>query len=227
MPVPSPHPPSGIAGVPDLSFAVEDAGPVDHAAVPTLRFGLRIEAPGGELVRSILLQTQVQIAARRRRHAPGEEERLFELFAERERWGTTLRTLPWTRHTQAVPQFRGSTTVDLPVPCTYDFDVVASRYLLSLDDGEVPLELLFSGTLFYAADGGMLQTAQIPSDREAEYALPVSVWRATMERYFPDTSWMRLRRATFERLHAYRSRNALPSWEHTIDALLDEQEGDG
>ena len=33
--------------MPDLSFAVEDAGAVDHAAVPTLSFRLRIESAGG------------------------------------------------------------------------------------------------------------------------------------------------------------------------------------
>jgi hypothetical protein len=206
--------------IPRLSFAVEDAGTVDHAAVPSLRFAMRIEA-GGCLVRSILLQTQIQIAARRRRHEAHEEERLFELFGARSHWGTSLRTLLWTRHAQVVPQFTGSTTVDLLVPCTYDFEVVASRYLLAVDGGELPLELLFSGTVFYTGENGMLQTAQIPADREAEYSLPVSAWRDTMDRYFAGTTWVRLRKDTFERLHAYRSRGALPSWEHAIDALLD------
>ena len=208
-----------LAVVPDLSFSVEDAGAVEHAAVPTLRFGVRIDARGAEVVRSIMLQTQIQIAARRRRHEAGEEERLFELFGGPERWGTTLRTLPWLRHTQVVPQFEGAATVDIPVTCTYDFDVVAARYLQALDGGEVPLELLFSGTVFYLADG-LLQTAQIPSDCDADYRLPVSVWRETMDRYFPGTTWLRLRRGTFERLHAHRSRNALASWEDTIDDLL-------
>lgn len=222
MPAASPHPLSRALSAPELGFAVVDAGPLPHAAAPTLRFGLRIDVTGDRPVRSIMLQTQLQIAARRRRHEPGEEERLFELFGDRARWGTTLRTLPWTRHTQVVPQFSGSVGVDLLVPCTYDFDIVASRYLLALDGGEVPLELLFSGTVFYTAEGGLLQTAQIPSDREAEFSLPVSTWRETMDRYFPGASWMLLDRKTFERLHAYRSSNALPSWEQAIDKLLDE-----
>jgi hypothetical protein len=216
-------PASQALTTPELSFRVEDAAPLEHAAVPTLRFGLRIEA-GGRAVRSILLHTQVQIAARRRRHERAEEERLFELFGEPERWGTTLRTLTWLRHTQVVPAFTGDTRVELAVPCTYDFDVVATRYLHALADGEVPLELLFSGTIFYSGEGGMMQTAQIAWDREAEYALPVSVWRETMERYFPGTAWLRLRTDTFDRLHAYRSRNALTSWEHAIDTLLRERD---
>jgi uncharacterized protein DUF6084 len=221
----SPTPIARAGSVPELAFSVEDAGALEHAAAPTLRFGLRIETAAGVQIRSILLHTQVQIAARRRRYGPGEEERLFELFGEPERWSSTLRTLPWTRQTQVVPPFTGSAAVDLLVPCTYDFEVAASRYLDSLGDGEVPLELLFGGTLFYAGEGGMLQTAQIPWDREAEYGLPVSVWRETMERYFPGTAWLRLRTETFERLHAYRSRRALTSWEDAVESLLREGEG--
>jgi Family of unknown function (DUF6084) len=224
MPAASPSPLARPGGAPVLAFRVEDAGPLEHAAVPTIRFGLRIEA-SARPVRSILLHTQVQIAARRRRYAQGEEERLHELFGERERWGSTLRTIPWTRQTQVVSPFTGEAEVDLLVPCTYDFEVAASRYLHALGDGEVPLELLFGGTVFYAAEGGLLQTAQIAWDREVDYALPVSIWRETMERYFPGTAWLRLRTDTFDRLHAYRSRNALPSWEDAIDALLREESG--
>ncbi|MEA2374772.1 MAG: hypothetical protein QOD53_1235 [Thermoleophilaceae bacterium] len=222
---PTPTGPLARAGsIPELAFSVEDAGTLEHAAVPTLRFGVRIDAPGGEPIKSILLDTQVQIAARRRRHVAVEEERLFELFGERERWGTTLRTLPWTRQTQSVPPFTGSTLIDVAVPCTYDFDVVASRYLDALDGGEVPLELLFSGTLFYSDEGGLLKTSRIAWDREAEFGLPVSVWKGTMESYFRDQAWLRMRKATFDRLQAYRSRNALTSWEDAIESLLPEDE---
>lgn len=205
--------------IPELRFGVEDAAPLDHAAVPTLRFGVRIDA-GADVVRSIVLHTQVQIAARRRRYDGAEQDRMFDLFGAPSGWGTTLRTLHWTNQTQAVPAFTGSTVVDVHVSCTYDFDVVATRYLAALDGGEVPLELLFSGTVFYAGAGGMLQTARIGWDREAEYRMPVAVWRATMERYFPGTAWLRLRRETVERLQEYRSRNALTSLDEAIERLL-------
>jgi Family of unknown function (DUF6084) len=216
----SPSPFARAGSGPELAFRVEGVSAMERAAVPTLGFALRIDASGGAQVRSILLHTQVQIAARRRRYGPQDEERLFELFGQPERWGTTLGTLPWTRHTQVVPAFTGSTAVEVPVPCTYDFDVAASRYLQALDDGAVPLELLFGGTVFYAGEGGLLQTAQIAWDREAAYDLPVSVWRETMDLYFPGTTWLRLGKATFARLHAFRSRRALTSWDEAIDSLL-------
>ena len=110
--------------------------------------------------------------------------------------------------------------MDLAVPCTYDFDVVASRYFDALPDGDVPLEFLFGGTLFYLAEDGRLQTGRIAWDREAEYRFPVAVWRATMDRYFPDTAWLRLRKDCLDDLHAYKSCHAFASWEDAVNALL-------
>lgn len=209
------------AAVPELRFAVTGAAPVEHAAVPTLAFDLRVESLGGQAIRSVLLDVQIQIAARRRPYDAGARERLFELFGAPESWGTTLRTLLWTRVTTVVPPFTGVTDVELQVPCTYDLEVVASRYLDALAGGDVPLELLFSGTVFYAGEGGQLQAGRISWEQEAELRLPVAVWRETMDHHFRGTSWLRLRKDTIDRLAAYRSRHALASWEDALERLLD------
>jgi hypothetical protein len=202
--------------VPDVAFTVRGAAPLEHAAVPTLAFAL--EVAGGGDVRSIVLDVQLQIAARRRPYDESAHDRLFELFGPPEAWGTSLRTLPWTRMTVVVPPFDGSTVVDLHVPCSYDLEVVASRYFDALDDGEVPLEFLFSGTVF---SGTPLQAARLSWESEAEYRLPVRVWRETMERHFRDTAWVRLRKDRFDRLVTYKSRRALASWEDVVDELLE------
>jgi hypothetical protein len=203
---------------PELDFAVTGAARVEHAAVPTLRFALRVRADAP--VRSVLLDVQVQIAARRRGYDAAAHDRLFELFGPARDWGTTLRTLLWTRVTLVVPAFDGETTVDLDVPCSYDLEVAASRYLDALADGDVPLELLFSGSVFYD-DGGRLQTVRLSWEKEAQYALPVRVWKETMERYFNGTAWLRLRKDSFDRLSAFKSRNALATWDDALDALLE------
>ena len=207
--------------VPELSFAVEGAAPVEHAAVPTLCFALRVSAPEGRAIRSVLLDTQIQIASRRRRYDAAAEERLFELFGAPAGWGVTLRTLPWTRVTSVVPPFEGSTLVDVDVPCSYDLHVAASRYFDGLDGGEVPLEFLFSGTVFAAGPGGMLQATRISWETDAEYRFPVALWQETMERYFRGTAWLRLRKDAFDRLAAYKSRRALATWEDAIESLLE------
>jgi hypothetical protein len=207
------------AAIPELRFAVHDAARLEHALAPTIRFTVGIDS-GEVAVRSILLDTQIRIAARRRRYDAAATDRLFELFGPREDWPTNLSSLLWTRLTTVVPPFTGATTVDLHVPCSYDVEVAAGRYLDALPDGDVPLELLFSGAVFWSAAGGTLQTARISWEAEAEYRLPVAVWRETMERHFPGTAWLRIDKATFDRLSTYRSTRALPTWTAVVDELL-------
>jgi hypothetical protein len=203
---------------PELDFAVTGAARVEHAAVPTLRFALEVTADAP--VRSVLLDVQVRIAARRRAYDAGAHDRLFELFGPVRDWGTTLRSLLWTRATLVVPAFTGATTVDLDVACSYDLEVAASRYLDALADGDVPLEFLFSGSVFYDVDG-RLQTVRLSWEKEAAYALPVRVWKETMARYFNGTAWVRLSKERFDRLSAFKSRNALATWDDALDALLE------
>jgi hypothetical protein len=209
-----------VGAIPDLAFAVQDARRVDHTAVPTLAFDLRIESADERVVRSILLDVQIQIAARRRAYDGAAHDRLFELFGPVEQWGTSLRTLLWTRATVVVPPFTGSTEMQLPVTCSYDLDVVASRYFDALEDGDVPLEFLFSGTVFY---GAPLQAGRISWESEAGYRMPVSLWRDTMDSYFRGTAWLRLPKQSFDRLTAHKSRNALATWEDVVDSLLPER----
>ena len=201
--------------VPQLAFAVRDAAPLEHAAVPTLSFAVEVT---GEDVRSLVLDVQVQISARQRAYDEDAHGRLFELFGPAEAWGTTLRTLPWARTTVVVPPFSGSTVVEVQVPCSYDLEVKASRYFDALADGDVPLEFLFSGTVFY---GAPLQAARISWESEAGYRLPVRVWKETMERHFRDTAWLRVRKERYDRLVAYKSQRALATWEDVIDELLE------
>jgi hypothetical protein len=215
---PAPRP---VGSAPRLSFAVEAAEALTPSAVPALRFAVRVESDA-EAVRSVVLDVQLQIAARRRHYESAAHDRLFELFGVPRDWATTLRTLPWARLTVVVPPFTGSTLVDIAVPCSYDLDVAAARYFQALDDGEVPLEFLFGGTLFYAGPRGLLQTALIGWDQEAEFALPVRTWKDVMERHFAGTAWLRLSTERLDRLVAYRSRNKLASWDATVDSLLSE-----
>ena len=207
-----------VISAPALEFLVEDVRALEHAAVPTLAFRLRISS-GDREIRSLSLNAQVRIDAPRRAYTEAERERLFELYGRAPEWRSTLRSLLWTQTSVTVPPFAGETVVELLVPCTYDFDVVATKYLHALEDGEVPLELLFSGTVFYA-DEGRLQVAHVPWDREARCLLPVRVWRDALEHAFPGSAWIRLGRDSFDRLQAYKSSRALLTWDATLDDLL-------
>ena len=206
--------------MPNLDFRVEGAEVQEFAAVPSLLFKLRVENLDEEPIRSVALNTQIRIVATQRHYDAVEQERLLELFGEPSRWKDTLRSLLWTHTVLQVPRFSGSTVVDMPVTCTYDLEVVAAKYFHALEDGEVPLEFLFSGTIFYAAEGGWLQTARISWEKEAEYRLPVSLWKEMMEQYFPNSAWIRLHRDAFDQLYDYKVRKGLPTWEAAVETLL-------
>jgi hypothetical protein len=209
--------------MPDLSFQVEKAEPVAHAAAPLLNFKLRITQSAAEppvAIQSIALRCQVRIAPGRRHYRGHEPANLFELFGAPADWGRTLRDLLWT-HTQVlVPPFTGSTVVDLPVTCSYDFNVAATKYFDALEGGEVPLSLLFSGTIFYTTADGRLQVCQVPWDKEADFRLPVQVWKAMMDHYYPGCAWLCVPRDLFDRLHRLKRQRGLASWEQVLEGLL-------
>ncbi|HEY0547748.1 MAG TPA: DUF6084 family protein [Pyrinomonadaceae bacterium] len=207
--------------MPDLSFQVEGVEAVAFAASPLLAFKLRItNADEAERVQTVALRCQIQIETTRRKYTEGEQERLLDLFGEVERWSRTLRAMLWTHASLVVTPFQGSTLVDLPVPCSFDFNVAATKYFAGLEDGEVPLNLMFSGTVFYEAANGALQVEQIPWDREAKYRLPVQVWKEMMDIYYPNTAWLCLRRDVFNRLQQYKMNRGIPTWEQTLESLL-------
>lgn len=206
--------------MPDLAFRIEGAEVLEYAAVPSLSFKLRIENLDDEPIRSVSLNTQVRIAATQRHYEEAEQDRLLELFGEPSRWGTTLRSLLWTHTVVQVPAFSGSTVVDMPVTCTYDLEVVAAKYFHALEDGEAPLEFLFSGTVFYAGEDGRMQITRISWEKEAEFKMPVRLWKEMMERYFPNSAWLRLRKDAFDQLYDYKTRMGLPTWEATVESLL-------
>lgn len=207
-------------GAPQLEFQLEGAEAVPYAAAPLLALKLRIEASPGVSIHSILLRCQVQIEATRRRYGADEQVKLYDLFGKPQDWGRTLRGMMWTTADVSVPGFTGGTVVQLPLPCSYDFNLATVKYFDALQDGHVPLCLLFSGTVFYAGAEGGLQVAQIPWEKEARFQLPVQVWRDVMEHYYPNTAWLSLQKDIFDRLLAYKRQRGLPTWEQTIEHLL-------
>jgi Family of unknown function (DUF6084) len=204
--------------LPALDFTVEGAEALRFAAVPTVAFTVRVSCD--RPVRSLALNTQIRIAPAQRRYSDDDRERLVELFGPPERWGETLRTFRWTQVSTLVPPFDENTAVELTVPCTYDLEVATAKYFYALDEGDVPLEFLFSGTIFFVDDRGALRTAQVPWDCEAAYRMRVCAWKEALEHHFPGCAWLRVRDDVFERLVAYKARHALPTWDATLDELL-------
>lgn len=206
--------------MPELSFLVEGADPVPYSAAPVLGLRLSVQnRPADENICSINLQCQIRIDTTRRAYNSEEQRRLIDLFGEPSRWSRTLHSMLWTQASVLIPPFSGTTLVDLPVPCTFDLTVATAKYFNGLEDGSIPLSLLFSGSVFYDSDDG-LQVTQIPWTKEAAYALPVSSWKKLIDMYYPNTAWLGLRRDVFERLNQYKTDRGIPTWEQALESIL-------
>jgi uncharacterized protein DUF6084 len=211
--------------VPELHFSIEGAEAVANAAAPLIALKLRItNLPATEAIHTLALRCQVQIEPACRSYLPEEREQLRDLFGEPERWSRTVRPLLWMNTSVAVPGFTGSILVDLQLPCSFDFNVAATKYFHALGSGEIPLCVMFSGTVFYRGVDDALQVAQVPWDREANFRLPISVWKEMMDMYFPNTAWLCLQRDAFEQLYEYKMRHGLPTWEQAIARALATEE---
>ena len=201
----------------DLDFEVLGVEPDRYAAAPTMLFKLGITETTGERVHSVALRCQLRIEPQRRRYSPAEEERLLAMFGETPRWGSTLKPFLWTHASTMVAGFTGRTEVELPVPCTYDFEVAAAKYLHALGDGVVPLVLLFNGTVFSSAG-----VEPVPWHKENKFGMPAAAWHDLMDLYFPNSGWIRIRKDTLDQLERFKASRALPTWEQALEVLLKE-----
>lgn len=208
----------------ELTFAVEGAVVDRYAAAPSLLFKLCVanETPDVR-VENVLLHCQIRIEATRRAYAPEDRERLTELFDMTHRWKDTLQSMLWTHTNVQVPALYGARVVELPVPCSFDFNVAATKYFFGLEGGEVPLAFLFSGTVFYRDAGRFLQMDLISWSKETSYRLPVRIWQELMDFYYPNTAWLRIDREVFDAIYRYKRENGFTGWDETLHALLTRQ----
>jgi hypothetical protein len=212
--------------MPDLSFLVESSEVVPFAAVPMLALKLQItNAIPDEAIHTVALRCQIEIEVARRRYTPEAQARMRDLFGDPERWSQTLRSMLWTHANLVVSGFAGQVTVvDLQIPCTFDFNIAATKYFEGLSDGDIPLHLMFSGTVFYADPNGQLQAAPISWEQETRYKLPVNTWREMMDTYYPNNAWLSLRRDVFDRLYLYKVQHGIPTWEQVLERMLPVEE---
>lgn len=202
-----------------LAFRCLDVIAEPYAVSPQLTARLRIEESTGAAIHAIALRCQVRFEPQRRAYDQAEEAGLLALFGGRSRWRDTLRPFMWMHCNTMVQGFSGVTDVDLPLPCTYDFEVAGSRYLHALRSGAIPIALLFSGTIFTRGTKGF-GVEQVAWDCEASYQLPVAVWQQMIELNYPHTGWLRLDRDLLNELARYQAERGLTNWDATVEHLL-------
>lgn len=207
--------------MPDVDLHVFGVEAVFHTLTPLLEFKLRVTAsPVDAVINGLLLHAQIQLECPQRAYTSTEKSKLTELFGTPDQWGQTLRNRLWTHAHTTLGAFSESAECLLSVPCTYDLNVAAAKYLYALEAGDVPLLFLFSGSVFYSSAQGQLQVAPIPWDKECSYKLPVHAWRDLMERHYPNTAWVTLARDVFDELYAFKREAGCVSLDQAVQKLL-------
>lgn len=203
----------------DYTFTVPEIFAEPYAVTPQLTARVRIAETTGQVVHAMALRCQVRIEPQRRGYAESDETGLRALFGDRDRWSQTLKPFLWMHCSTTVQGFSGITEVDLPLPCTYDFEVMGSRFLHAVGEGTIPLSLMFSGTIFIRGQNGF-GVEQVPWNCDARYDLPVTVWQDMMRAYFPNIGWVKMDQDVLDQMADYRARHGLTSWEETVQRLL-------
>ena len=209
-----------------LDFEVLGARAQPYCAVPTIMFTIRITEASGFYVHACALRAQVMIEPQKRPYKVEDHDRLWELFDDPKRWGQTLKPFLWCHTGLIVPRFDGTTEIELPMVCSYDFEVAGNKYLHSVRDGDIPLQFLFAGTFFTNGDSDSpnhgFAAEPVGWNKDRTFKMPAKVWRDAMDMYFPNSGWIRARKETIDRLTKYKVSKCLPNWEDTIEALLKE-----
>jgi hypothetical protein len=205
--------------VTDVTFAVLDVIPEPFSITPLLTARLGIAASDDEPIYAVALRCQTRIEPLRRGYSDAEAAGLVDMFGPRERWANTQRTFLWQHSTAMVPGFTGNSEASLSLECTYDFEVAAAKYLQALRDGFVPLQFLFSGTVFTQGER-KIAVQQVSWECESRYDLPVSVWRDLMRQHYPNAGWVRLHHDTIAALAEYKSEHGMLNLDDAVTTLI-------
>src|SRR5262245_30652305 len=104
-----------------------------------LTFRVRIVNSGLERIHAIALECRIQVEPAARRPTPQVRDRLEDLFGEPSHWAQSTQPMSWTRASLIVPAFAGSTRCEIEVPCSFDFNVAATKYFYGLEAESAPL----------------------------------------------------------------------------------------
>ncbi len=207
---------------PDPEFAVLGMRAVRHSAAPMVSLDLQISEPTGRSVYMIALRIQLMLEPARRSYDARARAALEELFGAPERWALTTRPLLWSQLDVLVGPFTSQTVVEVPIPCSYDLELAAVKYLHALDAGFAPAAAHFNGTVYYRGEDGRIQIVLVPWTKSIGFHMPVAVWREAIGQHYPGTAWLAVRERTLERLRREKLRRGAATFDETVRALLED-----
>lgn len=201
-----------------LEFTALEANAETRAASPAIRLRFRLRAEG-EPVDALALRARIQIEPALRDYAPDEIPPLEALLGEKRRGARWNAPLQWCEVSTVLGQFERELEFELVLPCTFDAQIVSSRYFAALTSGMIPVHIFFNGTIFRGSPGGF-SVEMLPWNLDCAAEIPLQTWQAAMDACFPGQAWIRIDRATFDALSRVRRDYATGGWDATFEYLL-------
>ena len=178
--------------MPDLSFQVEDAH--SHSRTRLLRSchvqGAHHRTPRRSLSIPSLCVCRCRSNLCAAATPSAEQEQLKELFGETERWSKSLHPLLWANINVNVPAFTGSTVVDVPVPCTFDFNVAMTKYILRTRRWRDSHHAALQRDRFLRRPHRACRWRRFRGIVRPAIGCRFSVWKEMMDLYYPNTAWL-------------------------------------
>ena len=208
----------------DLDFHVTGVEPVTSGLVPMLHFNVRItENPPTARIQALLLHAQIQFQPGHRQYTSSEKAKLADAFGPFER-RSGLRNRFWAHANVNVSAFSGKIDTILPVCCTYDLNVLGTKYLYALEDGAAELLFQFSGAMFSLGADARIKVDRLSGKHECPFSMPITKWHELMDFHYPNSASLCLHRDVFQSLYDYKRREGIASWDEALQRLLAEHE---
>ncbi len=209
-------------------FKVVSAEPVARSVEPALSFKGTITDASQRPVYLIALTAIVVVEPGKRSYAPGERERLMELFGGPERWASTTGAFRWAATSAMVHGFTGEGEFELVVPVSYDLEIASAKYFGALDEGgTVPLRFHFNGSILYERGDGRVQTTPVPWDRSERFEMPMEAWTTAHRRAPPLRNWVPLHSETVSRIEDLKAKMGAPTFDDAVTRIIDRAEQGG
>ena len=180
-----------MTDLPDVDVLVLSPKPVIDALVPTIEFEAQVTNRSGEGMQGCYLTCEAYM------NFPNKK-----LY-----WGST---------NVVVGSFSAPSPASckLRLSCGYDANLSVAKYLETVSEGEIPLELNFDGICFW---GGNSQNI---SRRTKDTTIPTSTWRSLVLAYYRNARWIMITSETLKTLEEFRDKWQLHTHDEVIKELI-------
>jgi len=180
-----------VTQLPNIDVLVLSAKPVRDALSPTIEFEIQVANRSNEAILDCVLSCEAYMKF--------PEKSLY--------WGTTSISIGSFNPTSPANR-------KLRLSCGYDANLTVARYLETVGEGEIPIELHFWGTCFWANQAGAVPR------KTTNTSIPTSTWRSLVLAFYRNARWLMITPETLKTLEQLKDEWQLHTYDEVIQELI-------